>query len=64
MKDKAENVVFKRWICSNIIFVEDILSDNGSISEDVVLSRLHNQTNWIAEFSLIQMYSNRMETTS
>ena len=65
MKDKNEKcLVFKHWICSNIIFVEDILSDDGSISEDVVLSRLHNQTNWIAELSLIKMYSNIMETTS
>jgi len=43
MKDKnGKCLVFKHWICSNIIFVEDILSDDGSISGDVVLSRLHN----------------------
>jgi len=60
MKDKhGKCLVFKHWICSNIIFVDDILllsdlSDDGSISEDVVLSRLHNQTNWIAEFCLIK----------
>ena len=33
MKDKnGKCLVLKHWICSNIIFVEDILSVDGSIS--------------------------------
>ena len=51
---KNRYLLFKNWINSNLIFVNDILDDNGKLSEKHILSKLENKTNWISEFSILK----------
>lgn len=42
------------WIESNILFMNDILSNNGEIKADDILQKLKHKQNWIAEFHTLK----------
>ena len=46
--------IFKNWINSNILFVNDIIDNQGQINEDIILQKLINKTNWISEFNQLK----------
>ena len=46
---KGKSLLFKNWIKSNIMYMNDIIDKDGHISEKVILSKLENKTNWISE---------------
>ena len=46
--------IFHNWIESNIIYVNDILSNEGTISEVDVLNKLNNNRNWVSEIYAIK----------
>ena len=48
-----KTIVFRNWIKSNMIYVNDITDKAGRISPVVILEKLENKSNWIAEFSII-----------
>ena len=45
--------MFKNWIESGIITVNDITNDRGEISEGLILEKLRIKTNWISEVNII-----------
>ena len=47
-------LVFKNWIKSNIIFINDILNENGEIHEQFILTKLADKSNWISEISKLK----------
>ena len=53
---KFENkpVIFDNWIKSNIIYINDIIDANGCISQEIILSKLKNKSNWIAEIQTLK----------
>ena len=54
IKYKGNCLLMENWIKDGIIFINDILDNNGTISEKVVLSKLSVKQNWIAEFSMLK----------
>ena len=52
IKHKGKSLLFRNWIQYGIIFIKNILSENGLISEHVIFNKLHNKRNWIAEFNI------------
>ena len=45
---------FKEWINSGIFFVNDIIDNNGKITQEFILHKLKNKSNWISEFSILK----------
>jgi hypothetical protein len=43
--------LFNNWINSDLIYVNDILDENGEISHNFILNHLNNKSNWITEFT-------------
>ena len=54
IKSKNKVLIFPDWIKCGIITLQDILDHNGYISENVVLTKLNNKRNWIAELAIIK----------
>jgi hypothetical protein len=46
--------LFNNWINSDLIYVNDILDENGEISHNFILNRLNNKSNWITEFTIMK----------
>ena len=46
---KGKCIVYKTWIDSNIIYINDLISEYGGICEHVVLSYLNCKTIWLIE---------------
>ena len=53
IKNKGKCLLFKSWINSDLICIDDI-TRNGKLSEELVYDKLVNKTNWISEFSLLK----------
>jgi hypothetical protein len=47
-------LLFNNWINSDLIYVNDILDENGEISHNFILNRLNNKPNWITEFTTMK----------
>ena len=47
--------IFKEWIKSGIIFVNDIIDENGNIAEQIIHEKLNNKCNWISELSSLKL---------
>ena len=50
---KGKSLMFKNWIESGIITVNDIINDRGEISEGLILDKLRIKTNWISEVNIM-----------
>ena len=48
------SLLFNNWINSDLIYVNDILDENGEISHNFILNRLNNKSNWITEFTIMK----------
>jgi hypothetical protein len=42
--------MFDNWINSDLIYINDILNENGEISQNLILDKLKYKNNWISEF--------------
>jgi hypothetical protein len=42
-----KTLLFNNWINSDLIYVNDILDENGEISHNFILNRVNNKSNWI-----------------
>ena len=49
-----KSLIFKNWIKSNILFVNDIIDEHGEINEENILQKLKDKTNWISEFNTLK----------
>ena len=47
---KDKSLIFDNWINSDLIYINDILNENGEISLNLILDKLIHKTNWILEF--------------
>jgi hypothetical protein len=47
---KNKSLMFDNWINSDLIYINDILDENGEISLNFILDKLEYRTNWISEF--------------
>jgi len=45
IKHKGKCLVYKHWIDSNIVYVNDLLSDDGSICDLIILTKLNKTQN-------------------
>lgn len=54
LRVQGKCLLFKSWIKSGILFINDILGSNGCIDETIVINRLQNKSNWISELSMIK----------
>ena len=47
---KNKSLMFDNWINSDLIYINDILNENGEISLNLILDKLKYKNNWISEF--------------
>ena len=47
-------LIFKNWIKSNIITIRDLLNQQGKISENIILNKLDEQSNWISQLAIVK----------
>ena len=48
---KNKSLMFDNWINSYLIYINDILDENGEISYKFILDKLEYKTNWISHLS-------------
>jgi hypothetical protein len=44
---KNKSLMFDNWINSDLIYINDILNENGEISQNLTLDKLKYKNNWI-----------------
>lgn len=49
----GKNLIFKHWIDSGILFLNDLIGENGHIQEQHTFLKLKNKTNWLSEFNRV-----------
>ena len=54
IKFKNKSIVFENWIKSGLVFLNDILDETGSITQDYIYERLQYKSNWIAEYNILK----------
>ena len=47
IKLEHKTLLFNNWINSDLIYVNDILDENGEIPHNCILNCLNNKSNWI-----------------
>jgi hypothetical protein len=52
IKFNDKSLIYKNWIDSNLLYVNDITDENGRISQDYLIEKLKNKINFFSEFSL------------
>ena len=50
IKFQGKCLVYPHWIKNGIVFINDIIDQDGTISQRVILDKLCNKSNWISEF--------------
>ena len=50
----SKTLIFKNWIKDKILFVNDLVDENGVINENKILDKLTNKSNWISEISQLK----------
>ena len=55
IKYKGKCLLFVNWIESGILYINDIITNNGNISETVILQKLISKRNWLAETNIIKL---------
>ena len=47
--------MFHEWIKSDIIFVNDLINENGEIAQNIIYNKLFNKSNWISEINKVKL---------
>ena len=55
IKYQGQCLIFKNWINSGIFFINDIIDELGNISENTILSKLVDKSNWISEINKLKL---------
>ena len=54
-KYKGECLYIRNWIDSGILYVKDILNENGCLMEgEAIMNKLKNKANWISEYCMVK----------
>lgn len=51
IKYKGKCLFFNNWIKSGLIFINDVINDNGAIKAEYILQKLKDKRNWISEYT-------------
>ena len=51
---EGKSLIYRHWIRNNIIFINDIIDEEGNISEKIILNKLTNKKNWISELAKLK----------
>ena len=51
----GKQIFFQHWIKSRIIFVNDVLFQNGTVDQCIIYRQLKNTKNWMAETKILKM---------
>ena len=51
---RGKTLIFKSWINSDILFLNDIIGQSGCLDETKILGKLKNKTNWISQVNIIK----------
>lgn len=55
IQHRGKSIFFPHWIKSNIKYVKDLYDNSGNfITEEILLQRLNNKSNWIVEYSIVK----------
>ena len=54
IKNRGKSLIFKKWIDSNLIFVNDIFTKQGLLREDHIYNKLIDKSNWISEINILK----------
>lgn len=54
IKHNKTCICFKSWIYSNLISINDIISENGQIETESILPKFKHKKNWISEINIIK----------
>ena len=54
IKLKGKSLIFRNWIDSNIKYINDIIDEEGNISENLIYTKLKTRSNWISEITQIK----------
>ena len=55
IKYLRKSLFFQEWVKSNILFVNDLINENGEIAENVIYNKLTNKSNWISQIKKIKL---------
>jgi hypothetical protein len=51
IKFNNKSLIYKNWIDSNLLYVNDITDEIGRISQDYLIEKLKNKINYFSEYS-------------
>ena len=54
IKFDGKVLIYQNWINSDILYIKDILDNNNTINENMILQKLIQKQNWISEFKTLQ----------
>ena len=54
IKFNNKSLIYKNWIDSNLLHVNDITDENGRVSQDYLIEKLKNKINFFSEFSRLK----------
>ena len=46
---KGKTLLFNNWIDSNLIYINDLLDENGKLSKECICKKFNCKVNWISE---------------
>ena len=49
-----KTLIFRKWIDSGLLFIDNIISNSGSICETKVLQKLKDKSDWIREINVVK----------
>ena len=54
IKFNNKSLIYKNWIDSNLLYVNDITDENGRVSQDYLIEKLKNKIIFFSEFSRLK----------
>jgi hypothetical protein len=57
---KNKSLMFDNWINSDLIYINDILNENGEISQNLIIDKLKYKNNWMSvDFPFVRLFGVR-----
>ena len=54
IKFNNKSLIYKNWIDSNLLYVNDITDEKGRVSQDYLIEKLKNKINFFSEFNRLK----------
>ena len=49
IKFNGKCLLYNKWIYDNILYINDIIDENGNVNETIIFEKLSNKSNWMTE---------------